>query len=75
MFLALGLGAYEVAIHVHVLQSFIVLRFRSVIHALHGEQDMQNGWIESNDNHIYYPLISSLAISGIPFRFSRKTKS
>jgi NADH-quinone oxidoreductase subunit L len=43
MFLALGLGAYEVAVfHVitRFLQGLLVLRFRSV-HALHGEQDMR----------------------------------
>jgi NADH-quinone oxidoreductase subunit L len=40
----------------------------SVIHALHGEQDMHNGWgLKGNDNYIYNLLISSLAISGIPF--------
>jgi hypothetical protein len=48
------------------LQGLLVLRFGSVIHALHGEQDMQNGWLKGNDNYIYNLLISSLAISGIP---------
>jgi NADH-quinone oxidoreductase subunit L len=40
----------------------------SVIHALHGEQDMRKmGGLKSNDNYIYNLLISSLAISGTSF--------
>jgi NADH-quinone oxidoreductase subunit L len=48
MFLALGLGAYEVAVFHVITHAFfkasLVLRFRSVIHALHGEQDMRK-WV------------------------------
>jgi NADH-quinone oxidoreductase subunit L len=80
MFLALGLGAYEVAVFHVITHAFfkasLVLRFGSVIHALHGEQDMQNGWLKGNDNYIYNLLISSLAISAYLLfsGFSRKTK-
>jgi NADH-quinone oxidoreductase subunit L len=79
MFLALGLGAYGRRFRNYTcfLQGLLVLRFGSVIHALHGEQDMRKmGGLKSNDNYIHNLLISSLAISGIPpfSGFSRKTK-
>jgi NADH-quinone oxidoreductase subunit L len=69
MFLALGLGAYEVAVFHVITHAFFKasLFLGSVIHALHGEQDMRKmGGLKSNDNYIYNLLISSLAISGIP---------
>jgi NADH-quinone oxidoreductase subunit L len=46
MFLALGLGAYEVAVFHVITHAFfkacLFLGSGSVIHALHGEQDMRN---------------------------------
>jgi NADH-quinone oxidoreductase subunit L len=45
MFLALGLGAYEVAVFHVITHAFfkasLFLGSGSVIHALHGEQDMR----------------------------------
>lgn len=72
MFLALGLGAYEVAVFHVITHAFfkacLFLGSGSVIHAMHGEQDMRNmgglkGWMKIT--YITF-LISSLAISGIP---------
>ena len=74
MFLALGLGAYNVAVFHVITHAFfkacLFLGSGSVIHALHGEQDMRKmGGLRK-----YMPitfatmLISTLAISGIfPF--------
>ena len=74
MFLALGLGAYNVAVFHVITHAFfkacLFLGSGSVIHALHGEQDMRKmGGLKK-----YMPitfatmLISTLAISGIfPF--------
>ena len=46
MFLALGLGAYEIAVFHVITHAFfkacLFLGSGSVIHALHGEQDMQS---------------------------------
>lgn len=72
MFLALGLGAYEVAVFHVITHAFfkacLFLGSGSVIHAMHGEQDMRNmgglkGWMKIT--YITF-LIASLAISGIP---------
>jgi NADH-quinone oxidoreductase subunit L len=50
MFLALGLGAYEVAVFHVITHAFfkasLFLGSGSVIHALHGEQDMRKWWIK-----------------------------
>ncbi|MBC7525489.1 MAG: NADH-quinone oxidoreductase subunit L [Flavobacterium sp.] len=74
MFLALGLGAYHVAVFHVITHAFfkacLFLGSGSVIHSLHGEQDMRKmGGLKK-----YMPitfatmLISTLAISGIfPF--------
>ncbi len=74
MFLALGLGAYNVAVFHVITHAFfkacLFLGSGSVIHSLHGEQDMRKmGGLKK-----YMPitfatmLISTLAISGIfPF--------
>jgi NADH-quinone oxidoreductase subunit L len=59
MFLALGLGAYEVAVFHVITHAFFkaCLFLGSGVHALHGEQDMRKmGGLKSNDNHIYYLL-------------------
>ncbi|MBU0941056.1 MAG: NADH-quinone oxidoreductase subunit L [Bacteroidetes bacterium] len=72
MFLALGLGAYEVAVFHVITHAFfkacLFLGSGSVIHALHGEQDMRNmGGLKKVMGITFITfLISSLAISGIP---------
>jgi NADH-quinone oxidoreductase subunit L len=72
MFLALGLGAYEVAIFHVITHAFfkacLFLGSGSVIHALHGEQDMRKmGGLKKAMPITYITmLVSSLAISGIP---------
>ncbi|MBD3581835.1 NADH-quinone oxidoreductase subunit L [Flavobacterium selenitireducens] len=72
MFLALGLGAYEVAVFHVITHAFfkacLFLGSGSVIHAMHGEQDMRNmGGLKKWMSVTYITfLISSLAISGIP---------
>ncbi|MCG9791721.1 NADH-quinone oxidoreductase subunit L [Flavobacterium algicola] len=72
MFLALGLGAYEVAVFHVITHAFfkacLFLGSGSVIHALHGEQDMRNmgGLTKVMGITFFTFLISSLAISGIP---------
>ncbi|MFK7002570.1 NADH-quinone oxidoreductase subunit L [Flavobacterium covae] len=74
MFLALGLGAYEVAVFHVITHAFfkacLFLGSGSVIHALHGEQDMRNmGGLKKVMPITYMTMmISTLAISGIfPF--------
>ena len=74
MFLALGLGAYEVAVFHVITHAFfkacLFLGSGSVIHALHGEQDMRNmGGLKKVMPITYWTMmISTLAISGIfPF--------
>ena len=72
MFLALGLGAYEVAVFHVITHAFfkacLFLGSGSVIHALGGEQDMRHmGGLKGSMKITYLTfLISSLAISGIP---------
>lgn len=72
MFMALGFGAYEVAVFHVITHAFfkacLFLGSGSVIHALHGEQDMRNmGGLKGVMKITYTTfLISSLAISGIP---------
>src|SRR5690606_10848240 len=72
MFLALGLGAYEIAVFHVITHAFfkacLFLGSGSVIHALHGEQDMRRMGGLKNWMKITFVtfLISSLAISGIP---------
>ena len=72
MFLALGLGAYEVAVFHVITHAFfkacLFLGSGSVIHALHGEQDMRKmGGLKKVMGVTFITfLISSLAISGIP---------
>ena len=71
MFLALGMGAYEVAVFHVITHAFfkacLFLGSGSVIHALHGEQDMRNmGGLRKAMPITYMTmLVSSLAISGI----------
>lgn len=71
MFLALGLGAYEVAVFHVITHAFfkacLFLGSGSVIHALHGEQDMRNmgGLKKAMPITFITMLVSSLAISGI----------
>lgn len=71
MFLALGLGAYEVAVFHVVTHAFfkacLFLGSGSVIHAMGGEQDMRYmGGLRSHMKTTYITfLISTLAISGI----------
>jgi len=74
MFLALGLGAYEVAVFHVITHAFfkacLFLGSGSVIHALHGEQDMRNmgGLKKVMPITFWTMLISSLAIAGVfPF--------
>ena len=74
MFLALGLGAYEVAVFHVITHAFfkacLFLGSGSVIHALHGEQDMRNmgGLKKFMPITFWTMMISTLAISGIfPF--------
>lgn len=72
MFLALGLGAYEVAVFHVITHAFfkacLFLGSGSVIHALHGEQDMRNmgGLRKVMPITFITMLVSSLAISGVP---------
>jgi len=72
MFLALGLGAYEVAVFHVITHAFfkacLFLGSGSVIHALHGEQDMRNmGGLRKVMKITFVTfLISTLAISGLP---------
>ncbi|TRX37720.1 NADH-quinone oxidoreductase subunit L [Flavobacterium restrictum] len=72
MFLALGLGAYEVAVFHVITHAFfkacLFLGSGSVIHGLHGEQDMRKmGGLKKAMPITYITmLIASLAISGIP---------
>ncbi|SFB11566.1 NADH dehydrogenase subunit L [Flavobacterium swingsii] len=74
MFLALGLGAYEVAVFHVITHAFfkacLFLGSGSVIHALHGEQDMRNmgGLKKVMPITFWTMMISTLAIAGIfPF--------
>lgn len=74
MFLALGLGAYNVAVFHVITHAFfkacLFLGSGSVIHALHGEQDMRKmgGLRKAMPITFITMLISTLAISGIfPF--------
>src|SRR5690606_6309144 len=72
MFLALGLGAYEIAVFHVITHAFfkacLFLGSGSVIHAIGGEQDMRYMGGLKNTMKITYItfLISSLVISGIP---------
>ncbi|MEO8252954.1 MAG: NADH-quinone oxidoreductase subunit L [Flavobacterium sp.] len=72
MFLALGLGAYNVAVFHVITHAFfkacLFLGSGSVIHALHGEQDMRRmGGLKKVMGITFITfLLSSLAISGIP---------
>lgn len=71
MFMALGFGAYEVAVFHVITHAFfkacLFLGSGSVIHALHGEQDMRKmgGLRKSMPITFTTMLISSLAIAGI----------
>nr|WP_264433669.1 NADH-quinone oxidoreductase subunit L [Flavobacterium agricola] len=72
MFLALGLGAYQVAVFHVITHAFfkacLFLGSGSVIHALSGEQDIRNmGGLKKHmkTTHITF-LIATLAISGFP---------
>jgi len=74
MFLALGLGAYNVAVFHVITHAFfkacLFLGSGSVIHALHGEQDMRNmgGLRKAMPITFWTMMISTLAIAGIfPF--------
>ncbi|MFV8324446.1 NADH-quinone oxidoreductase subunit L [Flavobacterium sp. ZS1P14] len=72
MFLALGLGAYEVAVFHVITHAFfkacLFLGSGSVIHALHGEQDMRKmgGLKKAMPITFITMLIAALAISGVP---------
>lgn len=72
MFLALGCGAYEIAVFHVITHAFfkacLFLGSGSVIHALHGEQDMRNmGGLRKVMTITFATfLISTLAISGLP---------
>lgn len=72
MFMALGLGAYEIAVFHVITHAFfkacLFLGSGSVIHAIGGEQDMRHMGGLKNTMKITYItfLVSSLAISGIP---------
>lgn len=72
MFLALGLGAYEVAVFHVITHAFfkacLFLGSGSVIHALHGEQDMRRmGGLKGIMKVTFLTfLLATLAISGIP---------
>jgi NADH-quinone oxidoreductase subunit L len=64
MFLALGIGAYTAGVF-HVIthaffKALLFLGAGSVIHALHHEQDMQDGRPEE------VPAVGSLALAGVP---------
>jgi len=71
MFLALGLGAYEVAVFHVITHAFfkacLFLGSGSVIHGLHGEQDMRKmgGLQKAMPITFITMLIAALAISGI----------
>ncbi len=71
MFLALGLGAYEVAVFHVITHAFfkacLFLGSGSVIHGLHGEQDMRKmgGLKKAMPITFWTMLIASLAIAGI----------
>jgi NADH-quinone oxidoreductase subunit L len=71
MFLALGLGAYQIAVFHVITHAFfkacLFLGSGSVIHALHGEQDMRKmgGLKKAMPITFITMLISSLAIAGI----------
>ena len=71
MFLALGLGAYEVAVFHVITHAFfkacLFLGSGSVIHGLHGEQDMRRmgGLKKAMPITFITMLIAALAISGI----------
>ena len=74
MFLALGMGAYTVAVFHVITHAFfkacLFLGSGSVIHALHGEQDMRKmgGLRKAMPITFFTMLISTLAIAGIfPF--------
>ena len=74
MFLALGMGAYTVAVFHVITHAFfkacLFLGSGSVIHALHGEQDMRNmgGLRKVMPITFWTMMISTLAIAGIfPF--------
>jgi NADH-quinone oxidoreductase subunit L len=72
MFLALGLGAYNVAVFHVITHAFfkacLFLGSGSVIHAMHGEQDMRymGGLRKVMKVTFITFLISTLAISGLP---------
>src|SRR5690554_7089031 len=72
MFMALGFGAYEVAVFHVITHAFfkacLFLGSGSVIHAVGGEQDMRHmGGLKKYMVITYVTfLVSSLAISGIP---------
>lgn len=72
MFLALGLGAYEVAIFHVITHAFfkacLFLGSGSVIHSMGGEQDMRKmGGLKKYMKTTYITfIIAALAISGIP---------
>lgn len=72
MFLALGFGAYEVAVFHVITHAFfkacLFLGSGSVIHGLHGEQDMRKmgGLRKAMPVTFWTMMISSLAISGFP---------
>lgn len=72
MFLALGLGAYEVAVFHVITHAFfkacLFLGSGSVIHAVGGQQDMRYmGGLKGRMKITYITfLISSLAIAGLP---------
>ncbi|AXG73554.1 NADH-quinone oxidoreductase subunit L [Flavobacterium arcticum] len=72
MFLALGLGAYEIAVFHVITHAFfkacLFLGSGSVIHAMSGEQDMRNmGGLRKVMKVTFITfLIATLAISGLP---------
>lgn len=72
MFMALGVGAYTSAVFHVITHAFfkacLFLGSGSVIHALHGEQDIRNmGGLKKWMPVTFFTfLLSSLAISGIP---------
>jgi NADH-quinone oxidoreductase subunit L len=73
MFLAVGIGAFSAAIFHLFTHAFfkacLFLGSGSVIHALHGEQDMRKmGGLKAALPQTYWTyLIATLAIAGIPF--------
>src|SRR5690606_7560067 len=72
MFMALGFSAYEIAVFHVITHAFfkacLFLGSGSVIHAIHGEQDMRHmGGLKKYMKITYATfLVSTLAISGIP---------